>query len=87
MAELQSLDKPDWVKNCAQLAEHFVGKIEQKYGRRDKVCLIFDRYDVSMSLKEATIEKRQGGQDPVYYKITISTQNFKSSYEEAFVTH
>ena len=23
MAELQCLDKPDWVKNCAQLAEHY----------------------------------------------------------------
>ena len=29
MAELQSLDKPDWVKNCAHLAEHFVATIEQ----------------------------------------------------------
>ena len=74
MAELQSLDKPDWVKNCAQLAEHFVATIEQKYGRRDEVRLIFDRYDVSMSLKEATGEKKQGGQDAVYYRITDSTK-------------
>ena len=56
MAELQCLDKPDWVKNCAQLAEHFVATIEQKYGWRDEVRLIFDRYDVTMSLKEATRE-------------------------------
>ena len=27
--------------------------------RRDEVCLIFDRYDIEMSLKEATREKRQ----------------------------
>ena len=56
MAELQCLDKPDWVKNCAQLAEHFVATIEQKYGWRDEVRLIFDRYDVTMSLKKATRE-------------------------------
>jgi len=63
MAELQCLDKPDWVKNCAhELAEHFGATIEQKYGRRHEVRLIFDRYDVSMSLKEATREKRQGGE-------------------------
>ena len=73
MAELQCLDKPDWVKNCAQLAEHFVATIEQKYGRRDEVRLIFDRYDVTMSLKEATREKRQGGHDAIYYRVTDST--------------
>jgi len=31
MAKLQCMDKPDWVKNCAQLAEHFVATIEEKY--------------------------------------------------------
>jgi len=31
MAKLQCLDKPDWVKNCAQLAEHFVATIEENY--------------------------------------------------------
>ena len=46
MAELQCLDKPDCVNNCAQLVDHFVNKTEQKYGRKDKVRLIFNRYDV-----------------------------------------
>lgn len=31
MAKLQCLDKLDWVKNCAQLPEHFVATIEEKY--------------------------------------------------------
>ena len=73
MAELQCLDKPEWVKNCEQLAIHFVDTIEQKYNRKDEIRLIFDRYDLPMSLKEATREKRQGGQDPIYYRITDST--------------
>ena len=34
MAELQCLDKPEWVKNCEQLAIHFVDTIEQKYSRK-----------------------------------------------------
>jgi hypothetical protein len=55
MAELQCLDKPEWVKNCAQLADHFIATIGQKY-RSDEVRLIFDRYDIPMSLKEATRE-------------------------------
>ena len=58
MAELHCLDKPEWVKNCAQLADHFINTMEQKYGKRDEVRLIFDRYDVTMSLKEATRKKR-----------------------------
>ena len=63
MAELQCLDKPDWDKNCTQLAEHFVATVQQKYGRRNEVCLIFDRYDVTTSLTDATREKRQCGQE------------------------
>ena len=35
--------------------------------------LIFDRYDLPMSLKTATRVKRQAGQDPVYYRISNST--------------
>ncbi|KAJ7358933.1 hypothetical protein OS493_020774 [Desmophyllum pertusum] len=32
MADLQALAKPDWVKNCGQLAAHFIATIDQKYG-------------------------------------------------------
>ena len=78
IAELQCLDKPDWIKNCAQLAEHFAAIIELKNGRRDDVRLIFDIYDVSMSLREATREKRHGGQDAIYYRITDSTKNSRA---------
>ena len=31
------------------------------------------RYDVSFSLKTATLVSRQGGHDPIYYKITDTT--------------
>ena len=81
-AELQCLDKPDWVKNCTKLADHFIDTMEQKYGMNDEVRLIFDRYDVTMSLKEATREKRQGGQDAVYYRITDSTNISKVSMKK-----
>lgn len=29
-AELQSLDKPQWIQNCSKLAEHFTEKDDQK---------------------------------------------------------
>ena len=36
MAELlQSLDKPDWVKNCAQLAEHLLPQLNKSMAGRD----------------------------------------------------
>ena len=31
MAEIQSLEKPEWLKNCAQLAEHFSNRGLQTY--------------------------------------------------------
>ena len=74
MAELQCLDKPEWIHNCVQLAQHFIDTLEQKYGRINEKRVIFDRYDLTISLKQATREKRQGGKDPVYYKITDSTK-------------
>ena len=55
------------------MACHFYNTIEQKYGRKDEVRLLFDRCDLPMSLREATRKKRQGGQDPIYYRITDST--------------
>ena len=67
MAELQSLDNPDWIKNCSQLADHFNSRIYQKHAHSDKLRLVFDRCDLPLSLKAATREIRQGSQDPVYY--------------------
>lgn len=73
VAELQSLDKAKWIRNCSHLADHFTIRIFEKYGDSKEICLIFDRYDLPSSLKEGTRIKRQGGQNPVYYRITAST--------------
>ena len=73
MAEVQSLDKPEWIRSCSHLADHFTCRIFEKYGDSDEIRLIFDRYDLPSSLKEATRRKRQGNQHPVYYRITPST--------------
>lgn len=73
MAEVQSLEKPEWIKTCLNLADHFTCRIFEKYRDSDEIRLIFDRYDLPSSLKEATRLKRQGKQDQVYYRITSST--------------
>lgn len=54
MAELQSLDKPAVITTCAHLAEHFSEQFLNKYGDSDELHLVFDRYDVPLSLKSAT---------------------------------
>ena len=73
MAEVQSLDKPEWIKNCRDLAEHFTNRLLVKYNDLQELHIIFDRYDVPSSLKSATRVKRQGGHAPIYYRITDST--------------
>jgi hypothetical protein len=73
MAEMQSMDEPEWVKNCVDLAGHFTSRAFAAYR---ELRLMFDRYDVPMSLKTPTRAKRQSGQAPVIiylYHITDST--------------
>ena len=45
----------------------------------DKVHIVFDRYDIPNSLKEATRIRRQGMQTPVEYHITDTTNIAKIS--------
>ena len=101
MEEIQALGKPDWIKSCSQIAEHFTMYVSDKYHDCDELRIIFDRlviflilldnqqpytrgcqcwkgpqcfrYDVPFSLKIATQVSRQGGQDPIYYKIIDTT--------------
>ena len=73
MAEIQSLDKPEWIKTCKHLAEHFHNHLFSKHDETQGIRLIFDRYNVPSSLKSDTRTKRQGSEDPVYYRISDST--------------
>ena len=44
MAEVQALEKPDWIKTCSDLADHFTVTIFHKYREADEVRVIFDRF-------------------------------------------
>ena len=51
MAELQFLDKPTWIiTTCSQLAEHYMNQLLQKCSESDEIHVVFDRYDVELSL-------------------------------------
>ena len=84
MAEIQALDKPDWINSCSQLAEHFIMYVFEKYNDCDELRIVIDRLLIyrlnifytsqkSATLKTATRVSRQGGQDPMYYKISDTT--------------
>jgi hypothetical protein len=73
MADLQSLNKPEWISNCSDLANHFIDKHWQRYSEYDEVHLVFDRYDIGESLKTSTRERRLGGTKAVAYHITDTT--------------
>ena len=53
MAEIQILSKPEWIKHCSDLADQFSDHILTKYNATEyeDVHLIFDRYDIPLSLK------------------------------------
>lgn len=44
MVEVQALEKPDWIKTCSDIADHFTATIFDKYRDADEIRLIFDRF-------------------------------------------
>jgi len=42
MAEVQSVGKPDTIKTCSELADHFMQHVVKKYSKYDEICLSFD---------------------------------------------
>jgi len=86
MAVVQAMAKPPWVKTCAQWADHFIAMLDWKCSDYDEVHLVFDRYDLPTSLKEATRERRQGGKPATAYPVEdntpvgkVSAKQFRSS--------
>ena len=71
IADLQVLDKPEYVKTCLQLVYHFIESFCEKYETYNEVHLVFDRYDIGVvSLKASTRERRPAGNKAV---VTLQT--------------
>ena len=59
IAEVQCLVKPDCIR---QLASKFTGQLIETYSGSDEIhVVVFDQYDVTISFKTFTRQKRQGG--------------------------
>ena len=61
------------VKTCVHVADLFITVVLVKYSDSDDLRLIFDRYNVPLSLKMATLVSRQGGHQPDSHYITDGT--------------
>jgi len=74
-----------WVSrlgSCAQWADHFIATLDSKCREYDELHLVFDRYDLPTSLKEATRERRQGRKPATAYLVTDNTQTGKVSAKQ-----
>ena len=58
---------------CSQLSDIFANEILTKYHIYDELHVIFDRYDLELSLKQAERDRRSEGTVPIHYYITDST--------------
>ena len=72
MAQVQFLDKPEWIKNCSHFEDHFTNRI-LKFDENEELRLVSDGYHLSFPLTERTRTTRLGGQNNVCYYITLST--------------
>ena len=71
---------------CAQWAEHFIAILDRKTKEHSEIHVVFDRYDLPSSLKMATRERLQGGNQPTAYHVEdsrpvgkVSAKQFLSS--------
>lgn len=74
MTVVQSLDKPNWIKTCKDLSNHFLSKLDTKFSHYKEVHIVFDRYDMEKSLKTATRVRRQASKQPIAFHVTDTTK-------------
>jgi len=81
MAVVQAMGKPHWVKTCAQWAGYFTATLDSKCIDYDEVHLVFDRYDIPTSPKEAT-RQTPGWHACYYHHVTDNTPISKMSAKQ-----
>ena len=67
---------------CSQWAEHFIAILDRKTKEHSETHVVFDRYDIVSSLKEATRKRRQGGKPPTTFHVEDNTPIGKVSEKE-----
>ena len=82
MAAVHAMGKPTRIKTCAHWADHFTSEMDRQVKDYDEVHLVFDRYDLSTSLKEATRERRQGCMPVISYHVEDNTPITKISVKQ-----
>ena len=47
--DVQSMDKPSWIKMCKDLSAHCIAFRQRKYDEYDDLHIVFDRYDIPIA--------------------------------------
>ena len=86
MVLVQEMGKLLWISSCQDLSDHFLDRLETQTKEYVEIHFIFDRYDIDMSLKAATRERRLVGADSITYQITDKT-SIKAIPMKKFLSH
>ena len=82
MAVVHAMGKPTWIKTCANWADHFIATLESKVKEYEEIHLVFDRYDLPISLKVAMRQRRQGDRAATGYRVDDNTPVEKVSAKQ-----
>ena len=82
MAVVHAMGKPTWIKTCANWADHFIATLESKVKEYEEIHLVFDCYDLLISLKAATRQRRQGDRAATVYHVEDNTPVGKVSAKQ-----
>ena len=85
VAVVHAMGKPTWIKTCTNWADHFIAILESKVKEYEEIHLVFDRYDLPISLKAATRQRRQGDRAATVYRVEDNTPVGKVSAKTVFV--
>ena len=73
-------------QNMCMWADPFTVTLDSKVKDYDEIHIVFDRYNLTSSLKESTRERRSGGKPPTTYHVKdntpvgkVSVKQFRSS--------
>ena len=64
------------------MADHFIATLESKVKEYEEIHLVFDRYDLLISLKAATRQSRQGDRAATVYRVEDNTPVGKVSAKQ-----
>ena len=73
IAVAHEIGKPTWIKTFVHWVCNFTTTLESKVEEYNEINLVFDRYNLKISLKEATWQRGQGDRPATTYRVEDNT--------------